>query len=457
MKTRSSSFLLAGLCAVLSTANAGQLNHYQPGIFGTRDFFVPPAPGFYYSQIDFTYLSDEFRNSSGNVPGALTLGHSIDLSRTISGSASFDLAKNRSSGITLNFQGSNLDLGATLESATSMGASLSINAQATARLRAETQITARVEDLDMRLTGISPTFIWVSDTKVLGARLAAFVAVPILDMSIDAHIKGTADFNAAVNGQLTLNAIANLTGSAAVTGTLSSTTPRGKTVQLTSGSTSLTSTTTKSKTITKDFSGNVSLHQDFEFDVKDTRMDISDIYVQPVWLGWTGDHYDIAWSYGFYAPTGHYAEGALDNTGMGFWTNQTQLAAAWYPWKSKGTALTVATTYEVHGNKQGVDIRPGSNLTVNWGVSQFLPLNKKMTWLADIGIGGYDIWQVSDDRGSNVIYDANVHDEVHAFGVQLGLMQTQWHAALTMRWMHEYAARDRFMGDMFVLNIAKKF
>lgn len=454
---KNASLLLAGLCAWATASHAGQLNHFQPGIFGTRDFFVPAAPGFYYSQMDFNYLSDEFRNGSGNTPGELTVGRSLDLSRTISGSASFGLDKARSSGLTLNLQGGILDLGASLDSATNISASLDINAQATAQLQASALVKAHLADLDVRISGIAPTFIWVSETKVLGAKLAALVSLPIVDMSIDARIKGTADFTARVNGQLTVNAIANLGLSSTVAGTLSATTPRGKTVQLKSGSTSLTATTTKSKTITKDFSGELSLHQDIDFTIKDSRTDLGDLYVQPLWLGWSGDHYDIALSDGFYAPTGHYAEGAIDNTGMGFWTNQTQLAAAWYPWKSKGTAITVATTYEVHGNKEGADIRPGSNLTVNWGISQYIPLNKKMTWLADIGVGGYDIWQVSDDRGSDVNYDANIHDEVHAFGVQIGLAQVQWNAALTMRWMHEYAARDRFMGDMFVLNIAKKF
>jgi hypothetical protein len=297
----------------------------------------------------------------------------------------------------------------------------------------------------------------VSDTKILGARFGAFVALPILDMSLEARVKGSVDFNASVDGQLTPSAIVKLTGNKTITGSITATGPDGQPIKLKGGSVPLTSTTTKSKSITKGFSGNLKLHQDIDIKIKDSRTDLSDIYVQPLWLDWSGDHYDIALSDGFYAPTGHYVKGALDNTGMGYWTNQTQLAAAWYPWKSKGTAITVATTYEVHGNKEDADIRPGSNFTVNWGVSQFLPLNKKMTWLADIGIGGYDLWQVSDDRGRDVWYDASVHDEVHAVGVQLGLMQTQWHAAMTMRWMHEYAARDRFIGDMFVLNFAKKF
>ena len=119
MKIPSTSLLIAGFCALLSASRAGELNHYQPGIFGTRDFFVPAEPGFYYSQIDFTYLSDEFRNGSGDTPSGLTLGSSIDFSGTFNNALSLGFNKTQSSTLSLNFQGSNLDLGATLDRDTS--------------------------------------------------------------------------------------------------------------------------------------------------------------------------------------------------------------------------------------------------------------------------------------------------------------------------------------------------
>ena len=36
------------------------------------------------------------------------------------------------------------------------------------------------------------------------------------------------------------------------------------------------------------------------------NFDVGDLYVQPVWLGWTLKHWDFALAYGFYAPTGKY-------------------------------------------------------------------------------------------------------------------------------------------------------
>ncbi len=444
---------LALLAGLPSASQAGQLNHFAPGIFGTRDFFIPAESGFYYSQMDFNYLSDEFHDAGGHNLDSLTLSHSLDQSGTFSGSRSFTLEASRGSSFSLSFQGSDLGLQLTTSSTASVG--LDLSAEATARLRAQSTIRAHVEDLDVRLSGISPTLVWASDAKFLGARLGMLLSLPIMDMSIDARIQGTASIRARVDGALTARAIANLRGSGTVSGTLSAGGRTRNTIQP-GGSKTFTVEAAGSATAKRTFHKELSLQREFTQEIHDSSTALGDFYMQPLWLDWSGDHYDVSLSDGFYAPTGRYHDGALDNTGFGFWTNQAQAAAAWYPWKSRGTALTVATTYEVHGNKQGADIRPGSDLTVNWGVSQFLPLNKAMTVLADIGVGGYDLWQVSNDRGSDVTYDAGIHDEVHAVGVQLGLAHVKWAASLTLRWMHEYAARDRFQGDMFVLNFAKK-
>jgi hypothetical protein len=78
---------------------------------------------------------------------------------------------------------------------------------------------------------------------------------------------------------------------------------------------------------------------------------VGDLWVQPIWLGWTLKHWDVALAYSFYAPAGRYDTDTVtlpggtsvkaessDNIGLGFWTNQFQAAVAWYPWAHKGTA-----------------------------------------------------------------------------------------------------------------------
>jgi hypothetical protein len=109
-----------------------------------------------------------------------------------------------------------------------------------------------------------------------------------------------------------------------------------------------------------------------------TSFNVGDLFVQPLWLGWTLPHWDFAFAYGFYAPTGKYNTETLplpggqsitaestDNIGYGFWTHQLQGAVAWYPWTHRATAVTAVLTYEIHHNKRDFDLTPGQNLTLN--------------------------------------------------------------------------------------------
>ena len=97
-------------------------------------------------------------------------------------------------------------------------------------------------------------------------------------------------------------------------------------------------------------------------------------------------------------------------------------------------AIATALTYEIHGNKKDFDLKPGQNLTFNWGVSQYLPLKKDMTLLLEVGPSGYNSWQVSDDTGADAAKPP-VKDQVHAVGLQVGLTHVPWNAALNFRYM----------------------
>ena len=202
--------------------------------------------------------------------------------------------------------------------------------------------------------------------------------------------------------------------------------------------------------------------------VSNASFGAGDLFVQPIWLGKTLPHWDLALAYGFYAPVGKYnaTETVIiprlgpvtvespDNLGYGFWTQQIQGAVAWYPMTNKATAVVGALTWEINGKKQGFDLTPGQNLTLNWGLDQMIPLKKDMSLLLDVGPAGYDTWQITSDSGSAA---TTTLDQVHAVGGQLGLTYVPWALSLTIHGFYEYAAQDRFQGSSFGINIGKKF
>jgi hypothetical protein len=195
---------------------------------------------------------------------------------------------------------------------------------------------------------------------------------------------------------------------------------------------------------------------DLGLDVDSNTFGLGDVFVQPVWLGWGGKHWDAGFAYGVYAPTGRYEGGEDDNLGLGFWTNQLQATGAWYPFENRATAFVLTGTYEISGNIEDADVTPGDRVTVNWGVSQYLPATSDLTWLFEVGISGSSQWEIEKDRGDDV-GPLSTRDRIHAAGLQFGLVQTKWGAVVNLRWQHEFGAHARFEGNWFGLNVGKKF
>jgi hypothetical protein len=199
------------------------------------------------------------------------------------------------------------------------------------------------------------------------------------------------------------------------------------------------------------------------------EFNIADTYVQPVWLGWTGKHYDVSYAYGFYIPTGAYKTTIVtlpvvgqvqtqsaSNTGYGFWTNQNQGALYIYPWSDQRLAIENALTWEINRKKRNFDLTPGQNLTWSWGISEYFPLTKDENLLLEAGPTGYSSFQVSNDSGTDAT-NPGVHDSVKAVGVQVGVTSVKRNITLNFSWLHEYSAVDRFQGSSVGLNFAAKF
>jgi hypothetical protein len=180
---------------------------------------------------------------------------------------------------------------------------------------------------------------------------------------------------------------------------------------------------------------------------------VGDLFVQPLWFGWSKEHWDFAVGYGFYAPTGRFNAGSTDNIGLGFWTHQFQGSVAWYPWASRGTALVGAFTYEINQEIEGEDLTPGQRASFNWAVDHLLPLDEQ--FMLDLAVTGYGQWQTTDDTGSDAIDDN--HDAVYAIGPQIGIIHLPSMVAATFRWNHELYAEDRIAGDVFTLTFGIGF
>lgn len=186
---------------------------------------------------------------------------------------------------------------------------------------------------------------------------------------------------------------------------------------------------------------------------------IADLWVQPFTVGWHLKRWDIQVGDAFMIPTGRYSPGASNNVGSGYFGNHLQTGTTYYITKNKGTSANLFTDWEVHGPRQGTNNTfktPGQAFTDEWGVGQILPLKKDLSKLLQVGVVGYDQWQVTNNGGTvslgGVILPASLIPaySVHAIGGQLNYILPAKNFSLFFKGYHEYSASSHTLGNTIV-------
>lgn len=179
----------------------------------------------------------------------------------------------------------------------------------------------------------------------------------------------------------------------------------------------------------------------------------SDTWVQPMTLGWDLKRASTWVGYAFTAPTGRFTPGSTTNVGSGYWGNNLVSGTTLYLTRNKKTTANLATDWEVHRKKSGTNETPGQAFTMEWGIGQLLPLDKTMTKLLQLGVIGYDQWQVTADGGTvGEGLPANLLPfySVHAVGVQANLLLPARNASFFFKFEPEYLAYSHPQGRTIV-------
>ena len=196
---------------------------------------------------------------------------------------------------------------------------------------------------------------------------------------------------------------------------------------------------------------------------------LADMWVEPVNIGWHIDkRLDFDLGYAFVAPTGRYTAGASDNVGSGYWGNNITSGTTLYITKNQGTTANLATDWETHGQKtvastpagQFSKITPGEAFTDEWGFGQVLPLKKDMSMLSQLGLVGYDQWQVTANGGNYLIgrfpVSASIvpYYSVHAIGGQGNFIMPAKNVVAFFKYYNEYSAKARPEGRTIVFGFS---
>jgi hypothetical protein len=189
-----------------------------------------------------------------------------------------------------------------------------------------------------------------------------------------------------------------------------------------------------------------------------TGLALSQLYVSPLQIGWHSDKAmpifgggtDVIFAYTFYAPTGRYTPGALNNTSLGMWCNELSVRATGFVDKAKQWHASGALFYDINSKKEDVDWKQGNAINYMWGVGRnfCFPNSKLGGWL---GVAGYAQWQVSSTTGVDAPEILQNH-KTTVYGV--GPEITALSGALTVRYLWQYGAKTSVQGSGLYVQFA---
>jgi hypothetical protein len=189
----------------------------------------------------------------------------------------------------------------------------------------------------------------------------------------------------------------------------------------------------------------------------------TDMYIQPVQLGWHNKRADFVFSYQLYLPTGKYELGASDNSGLGMFMNEFSAGTTLFFNDKKTIHFSALASYEINGKKKDTDIKTGDILSIEGGLGKtFYCMNAEKTapkGIFNAGLIYYLQYKVSDDKipvGSILVVEPD-KDRVGGLGAEVNYLHLGCMTSAGFRWIGEVNAINRFQGNTFFITLAHVF
>ena len=174
---------------------------------------------------------------------------------------------------------------------------------------------------------------------------------------------------------------------------------------------------------------------------------LTDIYIQPLTLGWNLKRADIQVAYGFVAPTGRFNGGASNNVGSGYWGQDLSSGQTVYLTKDKKTAFSTYEMYEFHGTQRDTQVHPGQNFDVDYSLTRLVILQKKTMTMLQVGLVGYGQYQTTDRTGPSITpLQASTRYRVNALGGAANIIMPMKKAALSFKALKEVGNKSTVQG-----------
>lgn len=184
----------------------------------------------------------------------------------------------------------------------------------------------------------------------------------------------------------------------------------------------------------------------------------TDIYVQPLQLGWHKPRADFVAGWGIFFPTGKWELGGDDNSGLGMWSNDFQAGTTLRLDDKRAWTASLLATYEIHSHKEDTDLKVGDILTLEGGIGKTFYKKVEGTPIPQItnfGLVYYGQFKVTSDSGlfGTAILEDN-KDRVFGIGLEGNIYLPKAKLLIGLRVLPEFGAHTRPQGWTFMLTLA---
>lgn len=186
----------------------------------------------------------------------------------------------------------------------------------------------------------------------------------------------------------------------------------------------------------------------------------TDIYFQPVQLGWKAKQADFTAGYALYFPSGKYEPGADDNSGLGMLSNEFSAGSTVYFDQKKTIHFSGLFSYAVNSKKRDSKVKAGNLLTIEGGLGKtwYKKANSgEIPVIINAGIVYYMQFKTTADEvpvGSEIVSLGGKEDRIMGLGPEGNVYLPGLRSLVSFRWLGEIAARNRFQGNTFMITIA---
>jgi hypothetical protein len=173
---------------------------------------------------------------------------------------------------------------------------------------------------------------------------------------------------------------------------------------------------------------------------------LTDMFIQPISLGWHQPRADFTAAYGLYLPTGRYEDGAENNTGLGMWGQEILLGTTMYMNPQRTIHAATTATFTFQSEKEDSNTKVGNIMNLEGGVGADF-LGGGLT----AGLAYYGTFKLTEDRFEALLPNVLIRgkNRVWALGPEVTLAiaaNKTVYGFVTVRYQWEIGARTTTEG-----------